>query len=81
MKPLSRFLLALLLLAGVLGPAPAAQDPPNPAPAEPASPTPRATPVPGPPATPATPREDPLEEFVPQEHVPADSAVAFPVDI
>jgi hypothetical protein len=80
MKPLSRLLLALLLLASVLGPAPAAQDPPKPAP-EPASPTPPATPVPGPPATPATPREDPLEEFVPQEHVPADSAVAFPVDI
>ena len=32
-----------------------------------------------PPATPPGP--DPLLEFVPKEHVPADSAVSFPVDI
>ena len=31
------------------------------------------------PKAPASP--DPLEEFVPHEKVPADSAVAFPVDI
>ena len=28
-----------------------------------------------------SPSPDPLEEFVPHEKVPADSAVAFPVDI
>jgi hypothetical protein len=31
------------------------------------------------PAAPSGP--DPLLEFVPKEHVPADSAVSFPVDI
>jgi hypothetical protein len=40
-------------------------------------------PVPGTsPAPPsAPPGKDPLLEFVPSEHVPADSAVSFPVDI
>lgn len=46
------------------------------APAPPASPAP-VSPVP--PAAP--PGKDPLLEFVPHEHVPADSAVSFPVDI
>ena len=35
-----------------------------------------------PPASPAPARTpDPLQEFVPHEKLPADSAVAFPVDI
>jgi hypothetical protein len=36
----------------------------------------------GSPAPPqASPGKDPLLEFVPREHIPADSAVSFPVDI
>ncbi len=50
--------------------APPAQE--GPAPPKPA-PTPAATPTPDP--------EKLLEEFVPSEEVPADRAVAFPVDI
>jgi hypothetical protein len=69
----SLFVLALLVLAGqVPGPAPAAASPQeSPASAAPPSPPPAATP----------PGKDPLLEFVPREHVPADSAVSFPVDI
>ena len=33
------------------------------------------------PATAQEPPPDPLQEFVPHEKLPADSAVAFPVDI
>ena len=63
---------ALLGLAGqVPGPAPAAASPQAPAPSAPLSPAPAATPA----------GKDPLLEFVPREHVPADSAVSFPVDI
>ena len=50
--------------------APPAQE--APAPPKP-TPTPAATPTPDP--------EKQLEEFVPSEEVPADRAVAFPVDI
>ena len=65
----SLFVTALLGLAGqVPGPRPAAAAP-QAGPA--ASPAPAATP----------PGKDPLLEFVPREHVPADSAVSFPVDI
>ena len=75
LKPVVRvslLVVALLGLAGqVPGPAPAAASPQAPAPSAPLSPTPAATP----------PGKDPLLEFVPQEHVPADSAVSFPVDI
>jgi hypothetical protein len=66
----SLVLLALLATSGsgfTLAVA-APQDAPRPA----ASPSPPPTPPPGP---------DPLLEFVPREHVPADSAVSFPVDI
>ena len=49
--------------------------------APPASPAPAATPSTPPSAAPAAPGKDPLLEFVPREHVPADSAVSFPVDI
>ena len=43
---------------------------------------PQPPPAASPSAPPATaPGKDPLLEFVPREHVPADSAVAFPVDI
>ena len=63
---------ALLGLAGqVPGPAPAAASPQAAPPSAPLSPAPAATP----------PGKDPLLEFVPKEHVPADSAVSFPVDI
>ena len=68
----SLLVLGLLGLAGhVPGPAPAA--------AAPQAPAPEASPPPAPAATP--PGKDPLLEFVPKEHVPADSAVSFPVDI
>ena len=69
----SLFVVALLGLAGqVPGPAPAAASPQTAAPPRvPLSPAPAATP----------PGKDPLLEFVPREHVPADSAVSFPVDI
>lgn len=68
----SLFVVALLGLAGqVPGPAPAAASPQAAAPSAPLSPAPAATP----------PGKDPLLEFVPKEHVPADSAVSFPVDI
>ena len=43
----------------------------------PASPTPAPTPV----ATPTPDPERQLEEFVPTEELPAERAVAFPVDI
>jgi len=62
--------LGLLGLAGhARGPAPVSAAPQEPAPA--ASPAPPA----------AAPGKDPMIEFVPKEHVPADSAVSFPVDI
>ena len=68
----SLLVVALLGLAGqVPGPAPAAASPQAPAPSAPLSPAPAATPA----------GKDPLLEFVPREHVPADSAVSFPVDI
>ncbi|HEY7513184.1 MAG TPA: hypothetical protein VIC87_01840 [Vicinamibacteria bacterium] len=59
--------LVLLALLGFAGPGPGLP---------PAAAAPQETP---PAATPAPP--DPLLEFVPKEHVPADSAVSFPVDI
>ena len=75
LKPVVRVSLlvaALLGLAGqVPGPAPATASPQAPAPSAPPSPAPAATPA----------GKDPLLEFVPKEHVPADSAVSFPVDI
>jgi hypothetical protein len=43
------------------------------------TPAPDATPAPTP--TPTADAEEQLEEFVPSEEVPADQAVAFPVDI
>ena len=68
----SLLVVALLGLAGqVPGPAPAAASPQTAAPSAPLSPAPAAPP----------PGKDPLLEFVPKEHVPADSAVSFPVDI
>ena len=42
-------------------------------------PTPKPTPSPTP--TPTAEPEEQLEEFVPTEELPADQAVAFPVDI
>ena len=76
LKPIIRTALLALALAGLAvhvaspgsaaGPWGAAAAPPSP------SPAPAATPAPG---------KDPLLEFVPREHVPADSAVSFPVDI
>ena len=75
LKPVVRvslLVVALLGLAGqVPGPSPAAASPQAAAPSAPRSPAPAATP----------PGKDPLLEFVPKEHVPADSAVSFPVDI
>ena len=75
LKPVVRvslLVVALLGLAGqVPGPAPVAASPQAPVSSAPPSPTPAATPA----------GKDPLLEFVPKEHVPADSAVSFPVDI
>ena len=73
--------LALLGLGGqASGPRPVAASPQTaPATAAPQAPTPSAAPTPSP--APAAPGKDPLVEFVPRERVPADSAVAFPVDI
>jgi hypothetical protein len=51
---------------------------PGSAAASPQAPAPSASPSPAPAATPG---KDPLLEFVPKEHVPADSDVSFPVDI
>ena len=62
--------LALLGLAGHAGEREAAA-------ASPQAPAPAPSPTP----PPASPGKDPLQEFVPSEHVPADSAVSFPVDI
>jgi hypothetical protein len=42
---------------------------------------PAATPAPTPTPTPTAEPEEQLEEFVPTERLPADDAVAFPVDI
>jgi hypothetical protein len=77
MKSIVRASLAGLALLGVASPgggravaAPPATPPPAASPSEPA-----------PPAPTAAPGKDPLLEFVPKEHVPADSAVSFPVDI
>ena len=81
MKP--RHLLFVLLALGAIALAtagdqatpPGKSAPPakeGPAPPKP-TPTPAATPTPDP--------EKLLEEFVPSEKVPADRAVAFPVDI
>jgi hypothetical protein len=75
---LARVTLAVLILAGFAGPAPALR--PAVAASPPDSPSPPTSLSPPPaPSTPAPP--DPLEEFVPREKVPADSAVSFPVDI
>jgi len=81
LKTIVRTSLALAALAGLAGsvarpePAAAAQAAPTPAaPTAAGSPSPAAAPTP-------RPGKDPLLEFVPREHVPADSAVAFPVDI
>ena len=79
LKTIVRTSLGLVALGGLAGsvarpePAAAAQSAPPPAapPAAAASPSP----------APARPGKDPLLEFVPKEHVPADSAVTFPVDI
>jgi len=80
MKP--RHLLFLLLAVGAMaaagdqagspsrGTAPPAQE--DPAPPKP-TPAPTASPTPDP--------EKQLKEFVPSEEIPADRAVAFPVDI
>ena len=44
------------------------------------APAPLATEEP-PEASPRTESEEPAEEFIPTEEVPADSAISFPVDI
>jgi hypothetical protein len=65
----ARLVLGVLLVAALFGPAPGAAS------TGPSSPQ-AASPAGGAPG-----EDDPLEEFVPREKVPADSAVAFPVDI
>lgn len=79
MKKTWLVLLALTLAAAiaVASPDAPAQDPASPEPAAAATPEPPAT------ETQETPSEEtePLETFVPSEKLPADSAIAFPVDI
>jgi len=75
LKPVVRVSLLVAALLGLAGQVPG----PAPAAAAPQAPASSAPPSPAPPATPAG--KDPLLEFVPKEHVPADSAVSFPVDI
>ena len=73
MSSLVRNLLLVLLAVGTI----AAAGDQTPAPAAKATPAPKPTPAPTPTADP----DEQLEEFVPSEEVPADRAVAFPVDI
>jgi hypothetical protein len=79
MTALVRSLLIVLLglgafaMDGDTAAARGAQEPEPPA----ATPAPTPTPTPTPTAKP----EEQLEEFVPTERLPADDAVAFPVDI
>jgi hypothetical protein len=81
MTALVRSLLIVLLGVGAfaMGGDPAAargaQEPASPA----ATPTPKPAPTPTP--TPTARPEEQLEKFVPSEKLPADQAVAFPVDI
>ena len=82
-KKVVRVLLAGLGLLGLAqappGTPPAAAAPQGtPAPAPSSAPAAAPSPVPAPTARPG---KDPLLEFVPREHVPADSSVSFPVDI
>jgi hypothetical protein len=72
LKTLFRASLAGAALLGLTGQAS------EPAAASPQAPAPSASPTTAPAASPG---KDPLLEFVPREHVPADSAVSFPVDI
>lgn len=65
-----------IAFAGDQAPSPAKESAP-PAQKVPASPKPTPTPATAPTPDP----EKQLEEFVPSEEVPADRAVAFPVDI
>jgi outer membrane biosynthesis protein TonB len=84
---LGRRLLVVLVAAGAIAVAgdPAVarsgQETPPPAKATPAKPAPTPTPAPTPKPTPTADPEEQLEEFVPTEKLPADQAVAFPVDI
>jgi len=87
MNALVRNLLFLLLAVGAIaaagdqapGSEPARPKESAPAPKEANAPDVEATPAPKP--TPSADAEEQLEEFVPTEKVPADEAVAFPVDI
>jgi hypothetical protein len=72
-KSVVRVSVAVLALLGLAGHARG----PGAAAAAPQEPAPGASPAP----PPAAPGKDPLIEFVPKEHVPADSVVSFPVDI
>ena len=71
-KSVVRVSVAVLGLLGLAGHGPG----PGAASAASQDPAPAASPAP-----PAAPGKDPLIEFVPREHIPADSAVSFPVDI
>jgi hypothetical protein len=85
MSSLVRNLLFALLAVGTIAaaggqaPAPGADPEPAQKDASAAKPTPEPTPTPKP--TPTADAEEQLEEFVPTEDLPADQAVAFPVDI
>lgn len=75
----ARVVLVVMLLAALVGPAPAGSDGTGQEPPPPASP-----PVPAAPGSSPIPlptKQDPLDEFVPHERVPADSVVAFPAEI
>ena len=74
LKSILRTALGGLALVGLAGQGPGTR----PASASPQTPAPAASPSPTPGGSPG---RDPLLEFVPREHIPADSAVSFPVDI
>jgi hypothetical protein len=91
MNALVRNLLFALLAVGTIAAAgdqapPPGQDSATPKGSAPAqkesdTPAPAAKPTPTPTPTPTADPDRQLEEFVPSEELPADRAVAFPVDI
>ena len=87
MNALVRSLLFALLAVGAIAtaggqaPGPEPATPKESAPAQKAADAPAVEVAPTPKPTPTADAEEQLEEFVPTEKVPADEAVAFPVDI
>ena len=85
MSPLVRRFLIVLAAAGAIAaigdPAAARSGQEVPPPGKGAATAPDSKPTPKPTPTPTADPGEQLEEFVPTEELPADQAVAFPVDI